>query len=357
MNSILRKNRNINIQTAFKYLIFCSIILISILFISCGDPVQPVDNTYNFDSARYHWNTDTIHRSLRGAWAADTDYVFYAGGYELIIYNGYNYNHFPYNGLFAGYDNITGIDENHVYLGGADATNENYAKPKILIWNGTYLEGFIVCDTANMSNRVISILPLSATNIWMGTLNGRVYNYDGAGFHPYYFDTNLAVKPLFKDNNNNIYFTASRYYGNFLRPDSHYVEVRKFINNDWQIIYSKNLSNTEYAFIPRNLFNGMYAARYNDIHEFDGNNFRKVLDIQAFGLTLDLAGNTINDFVCWGSDGSTFSFYSWNGYRWGNENIKLYYIPIVELVAFKDYVYAAAEESSGFTVIYKGIKK
>jgi len=336
--------------------IFLSIFSFTVLlFSSCGEEiVKPNDIAYQFDSARYTWQVDTIPGLSFGIWAADSEFVCIQETSSLLIYDGNNFREILYNEFSCTYNTVTGIDRNSVYLGGQDVSQTNYNKPKISKWNGTTLEGVIVNDTANPRSYVSSILAINPSEIWLGANNGRVYRYNGSSFQPYYFDTNLSVRPFFRDDQNSLYFCATRVFGTWWQPDSHYVEVRKFTGNDWQIVYSKMLSNEEAGLSPRNVFKGIYAISFNDIHEFDGSNFTKVLNIEPFGLMFAAEGNSINDFICWGTNGSSVKLYSWNGVKWSDENI--YHDNLETGMTITDnYIFATVDDeiASGNTYIYK----
>jgi len=347
-------DRNINFKKFLQNINLFLLVLFALSFFSCkDDPVTVIEE--EFDPPRYDWEIDTLPYLAYGIWAADTDFVCVMGSGSMAIYDGDKFNYQPYNFLVIGNNTITGIDRNNIYIGGLDVSPGNLYKPKLTKWNGSFFEEYIVSDTADGKSKIISTIALQTNDVWLGTGNGRAFHFNGVNFKNYNFDTNLAIVPFFRDNSNNVYFCATRYFGSFFNPDSHYVEIRKFSNDTWNIVYSKILSKTEYAYIPRNVMNGMYSLIDHEINEFNGSGFTRVLESNSFEFMFEAAGNSINDFISWGTDGSTATLYSWNGFKWANENISIY-TPETD-ITIKHNVYFATANDFGYTLFYKGEKK
>ncbi len=101
--------------------------------------------------------------------------------------------------------------------------------------------------------------------------------------------------------------------------------------------------------------NGMYSLIDHEINEFNGSSFTRVLESNSFEFMFEAAGNSINDFIAWGTDGSTATLYSWNGSKWANENVSLY-TPETDITV-KHNVYFATANDFGYTLFYKGKRK
>ncbi len=152
-------DRNISTYKFLQNINLFVLVLFAFCLFACKDDPVTV-NEEEFDPPRFDWEIDTIPYLAYGIWAADTDFVCIMGSGSMAVYDGNNFNYQPYNALVIGNNTITGIDRNNIYIGGLDVSSENLYKPKLIKWNGSFFEEYIVSDTADGKSKIISTIAL-----------------------------------------------------------------------------------------------------------------------------------------------------------------------------------------------------
>ena len=299
-----------------------SVILLSILFslTSCSDdtPVQPPET--GFDSARYIWKVDTIPVHLFDIWAADTNEVYLLQLNQLICWNGELYKSYSLPPGFKAYI-IGGFSHNNVVIGGTDVSG--YLS--IVIWDGLSFTEKRLTDTAQSYCFPKSILLTNQNNVWLGTTNGRVYNYVGSNTQVYYFDSLMYVGPFLSDAAQKIRFYGGIKYNHSIYDDSAKAFIYVFDSNDWTLEYFKRYTNLnqDTMLAVSNLNTEIIGLNTTGFFRYFPGQFTQFLGNSLFRNTPPFAGNSEDQFMTTGATNTEYDLFNWNGKKWSKENLKL----------------------------------
>jgi hypothetical protein len=279
-----------------------AVLLLSISLYSCSEnPVVPlIEEPYQYDSARYEWRTDTIDALLGHFKVFNESNIFILSVWDMFHYDGMNYNKINYGDFYANC--IEGTDENNLYLGGGDFTQQNYGKPKLKKWNGS---SFINIEIPNPENRdfaIANFLMENPNELWICSGRGDIFRYDIVknSFESQRVDTIEINLNFVKDEFGNYYC-----FGYSFNTFGEYFTIKVFRKEknkwNWINVYTEDfLDHNPYNLFPFSNYR-LLAMKWdgNVIYKFDNNHFNEFIHIDQFliGALSSINGISINDFI------------------------------------------------------------
>jgi len=336
--------------------ILCVTFFILFAFSACSDdPVTPQES--EFDPPRFEWKVDTVTGYIVDFWAQDENNVFMVDALEALVhYDGEKYTYHNYGGNFQGRA-IEGLSNNEIYVAGRDPFQDI---PVMRKWNGANFEHIIINDTPQVNSAIYDIFINSANEIWLASLNGRVYKYDGITFNMYYFDPLMFMGPFLKDEYGNLFLHGTIWYFNPPSNDSDKVFIYKFNNNNWDLVYYRlsNNNTSDTLMNIRNIGNVIAGVNYNGVRKFDGKDFHKVISADNFSIYPRYHGSSFTDILCPGFQLQTTSkdIYHWNGLKWSKENI-LFNNYIQDVYGINDTYFCSTYDIVFKTYLFIGKKR
>ena len=352
-------------KNSLNFFVIFFIICILVLY-GCNkdeNPVKPQSPSgYSFDSTSYDWRCDTIIAdAFYPPFIADTTNIFFREMYgSFIYYNGKNYHYFYPSNIFPLA--LGGYDINNIYIGGnLQIGNTNNYIMKIQKWTGSGFNEMPTVDTSfNTFNSIGNIYCRALNEIWLGTVKGSLYKFDGhASYQRYLIDTNYKFDFLttFYETNNSFYVFGYRFKDVYTIDT---LKIFQYENDNWNVVYQKKIFNqTEEIFNYQVISGQLYALHRDGLYEFEGNDFIKVFNIDEFSCDFGLQGSSLDEFGVEGynrpNDPQYTNFYHWNGTKWSFEFKNVYGELYVSKVA--DRYIILCNNNSLSTFIYYGNPK
>lgn len=314
----------ISIKSIQVYIVF----IVCLLFVqSCSEKdVISGNETYLFDSARYNWTADTLQGVfITQLLVLDTNQVFLTDNNNLIHFDGTHYTFYNTNGEgFSGHI-LAGLDGSHIYVGGEipQLLNGRYfGKPAVKRWNGSSFELIKLPTFETISDAVRSIYPRTSSEIWFGTVKGKVFRYDGqTNFENYRFvDTSFTISNMVAINGELFAVATKVFHDTLGLNDSTTLAIFKYDGLDWSKAYFKSFHQSDSLFYAVRIVNkNIYAIKENDgILKFNGTDFIKIVNISQFEISpsAEMGGNLPLNFIVANRD---HKLYNWNGNKWSRE--------------------------------------
>jgi hypothetical protein len=293
---------------------FAALLLVICIY-SCKDNplVPPINEPYQFDSARYEWRTDSIDVLIGPLKVFDKSNIYLLSSTPsrvLMKYDGINFITLSHLDITTSC--LDGFDDNNLYVGGADLTQQNYGKPRLKKWNGSSFQEIEVPNPENRDFAIANFLMENPNEIWMCSGRGDIFRYDiiNNSFESQRVDTSEIKLNFLKDEFGNYYC-----YGYSFNTFGIYFTIKVFKKEknkwNWINVYSKDFLDHN----PYNLFsfnnNELLAIKWdgNVIYKFEDINFNEMMIIDQFriGAPSTINGSSINDFIITGFDSAYYT--------------------------------------------------
>jgi hypothetical protein len=314
---------------SLRVIIPFAVLLLSVSLYSCSENpvVPPVEEPYQFDSARYEWRSDTLDVLTGPLKVFSESNIYFLNiipSRALVKYDGTNYNLLSYLDISASC--LEGFDENELYIGGADLTQQNYGKPRLKKWSGSAFSDIEVPNPENRDFAIANFFLENPNELWMCSAKGDVLKYDivNNSFESQRVDTNEIYLSFANDEFGNYYCYGFIYYVN---KGYNILKIYKKEKNwNWVNVFSEQYFGE--PLVPFSFHDNFLAIKFsenpaerNRIYKFINNNFSEFMDIREFRLgTLPvMGGSSYSDFVMAGLDFSTTTIYHFNGNNFSRE--------------------------------------
>jgi len=315
------------------YIVFLYLV-ISIFSCNKENPITPPPppSGYQFDSARYNWQVDTLlwyGGSTGGYFVLDSSNYYMITDFGQFIHhdeNGFHTYQLP--DIIA--HSVYGKDKNNIYIYGYKIiVGTNNTVLRLVKWNGSSFKDIIIPDTAyHIDYLITSVYILNDNEIWLGTNLGKLIKYDGVNFKYFIFNSNyeFGMDINFFEQENQFYAEASIYAG-FGWIDS--ALIFKYSNDNWENVYKRGYPK---PFKYRNFYshiNGfLYSLEEDGLYRFNGSGFIKIMGFESgifgqYGSFFVFAGGSEENFLIEAPSGNSgnIGLYHWNGIKWSKEII------------------------------------
>lgn len=298
-----------------KYIAILVLIVLSLLS-SCNESPVNSEQTVQFDSARYTWEKIDIPFPVREICAVDTNDIYftqYDGTGLVTLKNRQFTSHSFTEPDFFG--TCLGSINNTVYIGG---NNTKTSRPMIQKWNGSSFENIVI--PSESTYQLLQVYPMPNGDIWFSGSAGHILRISGSSLYHYFLDPDFYVASI-NILNGEIYCMGRKIDDTGSQTT---VRVYKFQTGVWTIIKEEvyNTINPRFYNFPilNPMENHLYSIKDgNDIYDFDGSNFNKVLTLDSVVITHIITGPGINDFTFSGYRETELfspgmgSIFNWNG--------------------------------------------
>lgn len=160
---------------------------------SCSEdsPVTPdEEGPYQFDSARYDWETMSINSTTAfDVFGFDTSHVYILEYSAVTLFDGKNFTRHLHGDM--AFNAMDGTDPNNIYICGFYTPDIGKGITK---WNGSSYEDIFPPPDSTQDN-FYSIFVKSSNEIWLGS-KGKIYLYDGVNFTKYMIDPDFVVEQI-----------------------------------------------------------------------------------------------------------------------------------------------------------------
>lgn len=340
---------------------FFIVVLLSLFIISCSkdNPVAPPppDESYQFDSARFKWNVDTLFgRGFYFGWPKDTNDIFIANYFYNQLYRikdgVISYSTYPQN-IDLGI--VVGDEFNNGFIVGLELIDTIW-QPYFEKFEGT---GFVeIPNPQNLDRNCFgnAVFVKNQNEIWIGA-NGFIVNFDGTDLTTYPLeDSTTKGLKFFYDENNQFKLLASIHHLDIDRTE---FIIYQFTGTQWIRVFNDMES-------PRPL-------RYNILNKYvSANNLHVIFELVDSVLVPKI---TMSPVVSqFSMDGFSFdnimvpstilvneqiaSLFHWNGSKWSLELSGFHLNPDTQVIMMNEnYYYVLSYDDLGFTFLMQGRKK
>lgn len=338
-----------------------TIVLCSSFITSCSeDPVttSPPDKPYEYDSARFDWDVDTLYgQGFYFGWAKDTNDIFITNYFENQLYrikdNKISSINYPQN-IDLGI--VTGDEFNNGYIVGLELVDTIW-QPFFQKFNGTaFVE---IPNPQNLDRNYFynTVFIKNQNEIWMGGTKGFIVNYDGISLTVYPLeDSNIKVLKFFYDESHQFKLLASIHH---LGIDRTEFIIYQFTGNKWVKIFNDLES-------PRPLrYNilGKYVSAVNGttIFELVDSSLIPRITLDPLGSNFSMGGYSFNNLIFPSSiriNNRVSSLFHWNGKKWSLELSGYHTDPLTDVFMIKEeYCCVISYDQNGITYLMQGRKK
>jgi len=323
-------------KSIFSVPVFIVSFYLLITLMSCNkeNPITPPPppSGYQFDSARYDWQVDTLlwyGYSTQAYFVLDSSNYYMATDFMQFIHHDQNGFHtFPLPDIFAGC--VYGNNKNNIYIGGYMTilgTNNDVLKLKI--FNGSSIRDIPIPDTAYHTSYYISSIYVRKDNeIWLGTNLEKIIKFDGIKLTYYKFNSNYLFSP-----DANFFEQENQFYAiGLIDAGAGWIDsalIFKYSNDNWENVYKRGYTK---PFRYRNNYshiNGfLYSLEEDGLYRFNGSGFIKIMGFESsifgqYGSFFVFAGGSEENFLIEAPSGNSgnIGLYHWNGIKWSKEII------------------------------------
>ena len=296
------------------------------------EPPPPPPSGYQFDSARYDWQIDTLigyGYSPNGYFVLDSsDYYMVTDNSQFIHHDKYGFHFYTLPPLMIP-AHVYGKNKNEIFVGGNQLfIGSNNTLLRLVLWNGSTLKDIPIPDTLfNYDQFISSIYKTNDNMIWLATNLGKIIKYDGTNFTYYYFSNSYH----FGAGVIGFYEQENQFYALAIKLDSYgwydSVFIFRYTNNFWEMDYERGYPepHTYNNFFEQ--INGYLITLEKDgLYKFSGFSFIKIQNLDEkmfgkYGIFNTFTGGSENNLIIeapFGDFGNT-GLYHWNGIKWSKE--------------------------------------
>ncbi|HQY20200.1 MAG TPA: hypothetical protein PK294_09775 [Ignavibacteria bacterium] len=329
-------------------------------FYSCSDdPVSndPVDPTYQYDSARFSWKVDTLYGPgfFAGLWAKDTNDIFITNTFSSSLYRIQNgvksYISYPVN-TYLGV--VTGDEMNNGFVIGGILI-DTLVQPFFQKFDGNSFIEIPNPQNLKQSLTFNAVFVKNENEMWIGA-NGYILKFDGVNLYSFQLeDSRTKALKFFYDEFNNFKLLASIHH---LDTDRTEFIIYEYTGSQWINIFSDIDSPRPLRY---NIFNKyVSAANLNTIFELTGNTLTPKVTITPPGSGFTMDGYSFNNILVPARKYTDFcrtSLFHWNGIKWSLELCNYWVDPTTDVYMINEnYYYVVSYNQNGTTFIMQGKK-
>lgn len=337
------------------------IIILSLSLNSCSNdnPVNspPPDQPYDYDSARFDWNVDTLYGQgyYAGLWPKDTNDVFVTNVFTNRLYRIRDhlatFTQYPQN-IRLGV--ATGDESNNGFIVALEQVGSLW-QPYFAKFEGN---GFVnIPNPQNLKRNCFgnAVFVKNQNEIWIGA-NGFIVNFDGISLITYPLeDSTTKALEFFYDESNQFKLLASIHH---LGIDRTEFIIYQFTGNKWVKVFNDLES-------PRPL-------RYNILDKYvsavNGTTIFELVDsslipritLDPLGSNFSMGGYSFNNVIFPSSiriNNRVSSLFHWNGKKWSLELSGYHTDPLTDVFMInEDYYCVISYDQNGITYLMQGRK-
>jgi hypothetical protein len=343
---------------------FLLIVLCSSFITSCSeDPItsSPPDQPYEYDSARFDWDVDTLYgQGFYFGWAKDTNDIFITNYFENQLYrikdNKISSINYPQN-IDLGI--VTWDEFNNGYIVGLELVDT--------IWQPFFqkFDGNTFVEIPNPQNLKMNfffnaVFVKNSNEMWVGSdgyEDGFIVKFDGINLISYSLeDSRTKALKFFYDENNKFKLLASIHH---LDTDKTEFVIYEFTGTQWIKIFSDLNSMRPLKY---NILN-KYVSAVNEysIFELVDSSLIPRIALNPIGSNFSMGGYSFNNIIFPSPiriQNRVSSLFHWNGEKWSLELSGYFTDPLTEVFMINEnFYYVVSYDQNARTYLMQGRKK